>query len=259
MIRLTIVLALLALCGAAPGKRIPVVAHRGAHEEAPENTLAAFRQAIAIGCDYVELDVRETRDGELVLMHDATVDRTTMGTGAIADMDLAAIRRLDAGSKRGERWAGEKVPTFDEALEVCHGKMRVYVDHKAGSPERVLAAIERHGMLEEVVIYGSVENLRAFKKLRPRVWIMPDHPRTLEVMTALAQDLKPETLDGNLRTWTAEQVEAAHRLGVQVWVDNLGPNDNEEGFRRAIAMGVDAIQTDHPALLLKLLQELGRR
>jgi glycerophosphoryl diester phosphodiesterase len=259
MIQRTILLALLALCSAAPAKRITVVAHRAAHEAAPENTLAAIRQAIEIGCDYVELDVRETRDGELVLMHDGTVDRTTTGTGAVAAMGLAEIRGLDAGRKRGERWAGEKVPTFDEALALCHGKLHVYVDHKAGSPEHILTAIARHGMLGDVVIYGSVESLRVFKNLRPGVWIMPDHPRTPEEMTALARDLKPETLDGNVRTWTAEQVEAAHHLGAQVWVDNLGPEDNEAGFRRAVEMGVDAIQTDHPALLLKVLKEMGRR
>src|SRR5262249_15241636 len=185
MIHLTILLALLALGSAQPGKRIVVIAHRAAHEEAPENTLAAIRQATEIGCDYVELDVRETRDGELVLMHDATVDRTTTGTGGVASMELAEIRRLDAGRKRGERWAGEQVPTFDEALALCHGKLRIYVDHKAGSPEKILRAIARRGMLDEVVVYSSVKYLRVFKQLRPHVWIMPDHPSSSEEMTAL--------------------------------------------------------------------------
>lgn len=241
------------------GRRIVVVAHRGAHMSAPENTLAAIREAIRLGCDYVEVDVRTTRDGVLVLMHDRTVDRTTDGHGAVAELTLAEIRALDAGIKRGARWAGEKVPTFEEALALCRGRIRVYVDNKAGLPEQVVAALEKHGMVDRAVIYDSVERLHTFKKLRSRLWIMPGHPGSAEHIAALVSALKPETMDGNLREWTVEQVALAHRLGVQVWVDNLGENDNESGFKKALEMGVDAIQTDHPELLITYLKSKGLR
>src|SRR5438067_360181 len=108
-----------------PDSRIVVIAHRGANKFAPENTLAAFRKAIELGCDYFELDVRRTKDGQLVLMHDGSVDRTTNGTGSVVDMTLAEIRALDAGTKRGEQWKGEKVPTFEEALTMSKGKIKV--------------------------------------------------------------------------------------------------------------------------------------
>src|SRR5437868_7957496 len=78
---------------------IAVIGHRGGRALAPENTLAAFRNAIRLGADYVEIDVRATRDGHLVIMHDSTVDRTTNGSGAVRDLDFATIRSLDAGSK----------------------------------------------------------------------------------------------------------------------------------------------------------------
>src|SRR2546423_13072452 len=94
-------------------QRIIVIAHRGANKFAPENTLAAFRKAIELGCDYVELDVRRTRDGALILMHDRTVDRTTNGTGQVSELTLSQIRSLDAGSKAGAQWKGERVPTFE--------------------------------------------------------------------------------------------------------------------------------------------------
>src|SRR5437762_13585732 len=82
--------------------RFPVgIAHRGANRVAPENTLPAFEAAIALGCDYVEIDVRATRDGQLVLLHDSTVDRTTDGSGRVAEMNFAAVRALDAGSRWG--------------------------------------------------------------------------------------------------------------------------------------------------------------
>ncbi len=239
--------------------RIPVTAHRGLHRDAPENTLASIQKSIEAGCDYVELDIRRTRDGALVLMHDSSVNRTTSGKGKVEELTLAEIQKLDAGAKRGQKWAGEKVPTFDEALAACKGKIKIYVDHKAGPPAEIFAAIKQRGMEQDVVIYSSVERLREFKKLDPKVWIMPDHPGTAEQIAALVADLKPETLDGNIVDWTAEQVQAAHKAGTQVWVDFPGTYDNEAGVRKALDMGIDGIQTDDPEKVMAILKKLGRR
>lgn len=231
-------------------KRVIVIAHRGAHHEAPENSLAAIRKAAELGCDYVELDVRTTRDNQLVLMHDGTVDRTTNGEGRVADKTLAEIRELSFGTD----WPSERVPTFDEALEACQGKLKVYIDHKDASPADVLVAVEKHKMLKEVVVYGSVEELREYKSLNPAVWIMPPHPGSAEEIDKLVTDLKPETLDGNILEWTVEQTKAAHEAGAQVWVDNPVIFDTEAGVLRAIELEVDAIQTDNPARLIELLR-----
>lgn len=95
-----------------------VVAHRGASGRAPENTEDAFRLAALLGADAVETDVRRTRDGALVLIHDETVDRTTDGMGRVRDLDLPQIRRLDAGRRRGEDFAGERILTLDEGLKL---------------------------------------------------------------------------------------------------------------------------------------------
>lgn len=236
-------------------RRIVVVAHRAAHEEAPENSLIAIREAIRLGVDYVELDVRLTKDGALVLMHDSTVDGTTNGKGKVADLTLDEVKALSLRRRGGASMSEERVPKFEDALALCQRRMRIYVDNKSGPPEQVIAAIERHRMSKRVVIYDSVDRLRQFKRLRPGVWIMPDHPDSIDRIRELASTLKPETLDGNLRQWTAEQVEAAHHAGVQVWVDNLGENDDEAGFERAVEMGVDAIQTDHPARLIAWLRD----
>lgn len=240
-------------------KPIVVIAHRGAHEEFPENTLESFRRAIELGVDYVEVDVRPTRDGRLILMHDSTVDRMTDGHGKVDQMTFDAIRKLHVKPNNKDGKGEFRVPTFDEALETCRGKIKVYVDHKSGPPADVFAAIKKHGMVANVVIYGGVEQLREFKKLDPSVWIMPDHPGSPDKIHKLVADLKPETLDGNLRNWTKEQVEASHQAGAQVWVDNLGPNDDDRGFQKALDFGVDAIQTDHPAALVKYLKKVGRK
>ena len=243
---------------AAP-KKVIVIAHRGAHREAPENTLASLEQAIEIGCDYVELDVRRTKDGALVIMHDSSVNRMTNGKGKIADLTLAEIRKFEVKNRHGAKWAGLKVPTFDEMLDHAKGRMKIYVDHKQAPPADVLAAIQRHGMLHEVVVYGNVKTLREYKKLAPDIWIMPGHPDSIAEIQSLCRDLKPETLDGNVVEWTRSQVEAAHRSGAQVWVDNRSNLDNEAGIKQDVELGVDAIQTDDPAAVLKVLKSMGLR
>ncbi len=95
-----------------------IAAHRGASTSHPENTLPAFREAIRLGAHQIELDVYLTKDKQLVVMHDATVDRTTNGTGKIADLTLAQVKQLDAGSWKGPQFAGERVPTLEEALAI---------------------------------------------------------------------------------------------------------------------------------------------
>ncbi len=247
------------LAAAPPARPVLVIAHRGAHQQHPENSLPAIRAAAKLGCDYVEVDVRMTRDGKLVLMHDSTVDRTTRGSGKVRDMALSDVREL--------RFSGlatdDTVPTFDEAVAACKSAgIGVYVDHKVASPDsvaKVLATVDKHGMRNRIVVYSSNQILHEYKRLSSDVWIMPPHPRSSEAIREIAVGLKPETLDGNLRDWTDEEVQAAHSVGIQVWVDNLGKHDNPVGFQKAVDMDVDAIQTDHPLQLIEFLALQARR
>ena len=100
-------------------KYMRVAAHRGFSEKYPENTMAAFRAAIEAGADEIETDVRMTADGELVLIHDDNVSRTTDGTGKVCEMTLAELKKLDAGVKKGKEFAGARIPTLRELLELC--------------------------------------------------------------------------------------------------------------------------------------------
>ena len=242
-----------------PKRRILVMAHRGAHLDWPENTLPAIRAAIELGCDYVELDVRTTRDGALVLMHDDTVDRTTNGSGRVDQLTLAQIRSLHVKGGRKQASVTAGIPTLDEALAACRGKIRVCIDNKAAQPADVVAALRRHHMHDQAIIYDDPDTLRKFKQLCPSVWIQPPHPGSVEAIEQLVADLHPESLDGNIRDWTRQQVQAAHRAGTQVWVDNPWYRDNQKGIRAAVALGVDSIQTDHPARVLQLLEAMGYR
>src|SRR5438874_10139270 len=121
-----------------------IIAHRGGSAEAPENTMAAFRHAIDIGMRYVELDVQMSRDGELVVIHDETVDRTTNGHGPAASLTFEELHRLDAGSQFGLEYAGERIPTLREVLELC-------TDAGVGVVVEIKSPSLYPGMVEKVV------------------------------------------------------------------------------------------------------------
>lgn len=235
---------------------IAVMAHRGGAGLAPENTLAAFRNAIRLGVDYVEVDVRETNDGELVLMHDRTVDRTTNGKGAVEALSLAEIRSLDAGASFSPKSHGEHVPTFAEALSLCRGRVNIYLDHKSGPVAKVLAAVRSARMERHVLVYAGTECLQEWKRLAPEIPVMPSLPDELRRPGGPAEYLKTlrvEALDGHIVEWSRELVAEAHAAGVRVYVDNLTVCDDPAGYARALEAGVDGIQSDYPDRLIRWL------
>jgi glycerophosphoryl diester phosphodiesterase len=133
-----------------PGPTPWIIAHRGASEEEPENTLRAFRRAAELGADMVELDLHLSRDGELVVIHDARVDKTTDGAGEVRALTLAELRRLDAGR-------GERIPTLQEVIDALRSRCRLYIELKApGTPAAAAETIIRAGLGEDVII-GSFQ------------------------------------------------------------------------------------------------------
>lgn len=129
-----------------PGPAPWIIAHRGASEEEPENTLRAFARAIELEADMVELDVHLSRDGHLVVIHDARVDKTTDGAGEVAALALAELRAFDAGK-------GERIPTLEEVFELVRGRAAVYVELKGvGTSGPAVQAVRRHGVEDEVIV-----------------------------------------------------------------------------------------------------------
>lgn len=149
---------------------VEIIGHRGFAARAPENTVASLRLALDAGADAVEFDVRTTACGTPVLFHDAELDRTTDGTGSLADHDLAALRRLDAGSWFSEDFVGEPLPTLAEALDAVRGRARrVYCEVKGyGAPRDLTTMVEvarRSALLDDVVFisldFGTVDRMAA--------------------------------------------------------------------------------------------------
>jgi len=226
-------------------KTIMVTGHRGAAGVVAENTLKSFRRAIELGVDAVECDVHLTRDGQVVVMHDDTVDRTTGGTGRIAEMDLADIRRLDAGD-------GETVPTLDELLETVAGRCELLCELKADGVEAPAAdAILARGMGEQVMFISfSLSQLAGLKRRRDglRVGAVLAMPAA-ELPAAL--DLPVEHVGIYYKQLSPAVVEQGRAAGVEVGV--WTPNTLGE-MQAMIALGVDRITTDRPDILLDHLK-----
>lgn len=233
---------------------IAVIAHRGEHLHHPENTLPAYEAAIRAGADYVEVDVRTTVDGKLVVMHDATVDSRTNGSGRVKDMTLGQILKLDAGIRSGEAFRGVPPPSFEEVLVWVRGRCGVYVDLKDVAPKALTAALERHGMVDRSVIYGGEELLRQLPGLR----VMPE---AMNAPTArrLVQELRPRVIAFDARDFTDDAIAVAREAGAAIYVDRFGPADNEGAWQNAIDRGATGIQTDKPAELAEYLKGKGYR
>jgi len=235
------------------GEKPVVVAHRGASGIAPENTLSSIRRALEIGARMVEIDVHTTSDGEIVVMHDPDVSRTTDGSGLISGMSLAQMRRLDAGSWFGPEFRGEAVPTLDEALDLVGGSADLCIEVKSASPRQVIGKVLEHRYLEHAIIFDfNHPRLYEAKKLQPGVRALAlgvSHDSLTSVDPGLcnAVGCPFSKVDGEL-------VEKAHRLGLAVFVYTVNQADE---MRRLAVLGVDAIITNLPQLALEVLHQRG--
>jgi glycerophosphoryl diester phosphodiesterase len=237
---------------AAP-KKIVVISHRGEHLKHPENTMAAFQAAIDAGADYFELDVRTTSDGKFVIMHDSTLDRTTNGTGEVHKHTFDEIRALDAGAKFSPAFVGTKVPTLDEAFDLAHGKINVYVDTKYADPQQLIDTIVRHDMQDHVVIYGNPFFLYEVHKIRPTLKVMPE-AISPDICKFLVRGMQPQVLAYDASDFKDGVIGCAKQANAQIYVDRLGDADNPEAWQNAIDQGASGIQTNLPAQLADYLR-----
>ncbi|MFN7994397.1 MAG: glycerophosphodiester phosphodiesterase family protein [Bryobacteraceae bacterium] len=240
-----------------PENTILVCAHRGEHRAHPENTLPAFQAAIDAGADYFELDVRTTSDGRLVLMHDAKVDRTTNGKGLVREMTFDQVRALDAGIKFGPQFAGTRVPTFEEALELARGRIGVYVDCKDLAPADLVAALAKADIGHHVVIYGGGNFLKNIRALEPFLKVMPE-AANVRTLSRLILELQPQVIAFDAGDFKDEVIALAKQANAGVFVDRLGPADEPSSWQDAVTRGATGIQTDRPAELVQFLRSIHR-
>jgi glycerophosphoryl diester phosphodiesterase len=254
---LAFVLLLIASAMHAQAKKIVVISHRGEHLHHPENTMPAFEEAVRVGADYIEVDVRTTSDGKLVLMHDSSVARTTDGQSDVAKMTFDEIRSLDAGIKMGSKFKGTKVATFDEVLDYARGKINIYVDVKQVAAKELVDHIHDHGMTDHVVIYSGRIS-KAIQDLDANLRIMPEAGNP-ELARMLMDQLHPKVLAFDANDFEPDVIAVAKEGNALIYVDRLGPADTAAIWQQAVDAGADGIQTDHPEELVQYLRKRGYR
>lgn len=234
-----------------------VVSHRGDHTQAPENTLAAFANAIKDGADYVEIDLRTTADSQLVIMHDASVNRMTAGTGLVKDMTYDSLRQLKVKDKAHPEWGEFDIPTFRQVLELCRNKIYIYLDFKNADPAAAYKEIVREGMERQVVVYINAQpQFYKWRQAAPHMPLMvslPGEVRDTATLKSFLSKFQIEILDGNFGQYTVDMVKTATAMGYTVLPDIQGPGENAALWDQAIQKGIKALQTDHPGALIEYL------
>ena len=231
--------------------RCLVIAHRGASAAAPENTLAAFRLAADLGADGIELDVRGTADGQLVVLHDASVNRTTDGAGRVAALTLDQLRRVDAGKKFGPSFRGERIPLLSQVFEVVAGRLLVDVEIKAAGVEAALLDLIRRMSMADSVLISSFDSkvVGRMRDMAPEIPVGLLHsaadPNAAVALRAAAY--LPEVV-----TLTADVVAVCRRHGMRVITWTVG---TEREARDALQLGVDGIIADDPTLVRRILTQ----
>ena len=229
-----------------------ITAHRGGAWKAPENTISALQYTIDSGADYAEIDVQETKDGELILLHDDSLKRTAGVKKNVWDMTLKQVEKLDAGANFHKKFRGEKIPEFTEALKFCKGRLDLNIEIKyngknKGIVNKVVRAIKENHFEDHCVVTSmNYQFLKQIKKTAPEI-------RTGYIMTMTyggVQGMEAADFFSVKHTYVDEKfVTQAHALGkeVHVWTVNY-----KGDAKRMLDMGVDNIITDDPIMVRKV-------
>jgi glycerophosphoryl diester phosphodiesterase len=229
------------------------IAHRGASGTFPENTLSAFRAAADAGAVMCELDVQLTRDGQVVVIHDDKVDRTTDGAGEVAAMTLAEVRRLDAGAKfKGGAPRRESIPTLDEVFDAVGGRCALNIELKAPGVEAKAAAIMRvHRAIESSIVSSFDWNsIAAINRVDPEIRFGLLAEKKPDELLARAIEMKAYAINPRFDMVNAELCAAAHHANLMVLTWTV---DVPQLMEFLLDAGVDGIMTNYPERLRDLL------
>lgn len=238
------------------GKKIMVVAHRGGSGYAPENTLASMKKAIELGAEMSELDVQETADGKLIILHDRSLKRTAGVDKNIWETKYSELKGLDVGSWFSNKYKNEPVPTLQEIIDLVKGKMKLNIElktngHEKKLAERTLKVVLDNNFLDQVIFtsfkFDEIRTIRRLNKKAKVGYLFGKLPQDVDVFK---EDV--DLLSANYKTVNEEFMKKARNSGkeVVVWTVNK-PAD----MKRMIALGVDAIITNYPDVLQKILSE----
>lgn len=261
------------------GKNVLVAAHRGDWRNYPENSIAAMQSAIAMGVDIVEIDIQRTKDGQLVLMHDGTIDRTTNGKGKVQDYTLDELKRLSLKNGLG-RPTGHKIPTLEEAMLAVKGQALVNLDKCYEYLDEAYQVLQQTGTVKQAIFKGYYLTAAAVKKAHAPLlnnilymaMVRLEDDTARNIIDDFQQEMKPVAFELNFVQDTSRilhQLDGIKQRGSRVWINSLwaslnGGHDDDkavdehnikDSWQWIIDRGANIIQTDRPAELLAYLRQ----
>ena len=240
-----------------------VIAHRGDHTNAPENTLAAFQNAINVEADFVEIDLRTTKDNQLIIMHNENIEHMTGKNALVSDLLFDSLIVIKIREEKHPEWGFHAIPTFREVLKLCKGKINIYLDFKAANVAETFKQILEEGMENHVVVYinepGQLNDWETIAPDMPLMISLPKEVKTKKEMFQLLDDINIDILDGNYSEYNSETVAAAKEKNIPIWADIQSKDEGPENWKVALALGLSGLQTDHPKALIDYLVKKGKR
>ena len=247
------------------GDRVTVIAHRGASAYYPENTLASFEGAIALGADMVELDVQLTSDGEVVVFHDEKISRCTNGHGRISDYTLVALKKLDAGSWFAKPFGGAEIPTLGEVLDFCKNKIAVNIEIKTeavtdaflgGIEEKCLQIVDRIGMRGHIVFSSfdprAIQHLKRIDRQTPVAVLYEKKYYSSQLPSEIITSLSADAFNCSRRELSKKWLADLKQQGIPV---NVYTVNDEKDMKRLLVLGIDGIFTNCPDVMKSVLED----
>lgn len=237
-----------------------IFAHRGYSAQYPENTMKAFKEAEKAGADGIELDVQLTKDGEIVVIHDEKVDRTTNGTGNVKDFTFEELRKLDASYKNKSLLKKEPIPSLREVFEwmktnrlQCNVEIKSNLDNFMKIEEPVIAMISEYGLSDRIVISSfNHYSIVYCYRIAPEIEIAPLYAEALYMPWIYAESIKAKSMHPNYKVVPNEIIKASLEHGIEVRPYTV---NKEKDMRRLFEVGCTAFITDDPVKALKIRKE----
>ncbi|MCF6357165.1 MAG: glycerophosphodiester phosphodiesterase family protein [Draconibacterium sp.] len=247
----------------AKSNTVLVAAHRGAHIGNCENSVLSTKQSIKLGVDIIELDIKISKDGVPMLMHDRTIERTTNGKGKIEDYTLAELKQF-----RLKNWLGiltdETIPTFEDVLKITKGNIMIDIDLKTGNLKPIVEVVNRMNVTDQVFYFDNDYNaLRSIKEMDDNSIFMP-RAYSYEMADSALHIFKPAVVHIDPSFYTKKVGKLLRNNNSRIWINSLGEadakmryGDMEKMFGELTKYGANIIQTNEPAMLLEYLRAIG--
>ncbi|MFH5830890.1 glycerophosphodiester phosphodiesterase [Halalkalibaculum sp. DA384] len=250
------------------GDNFIVIAHRGASAYFPENTMPAFRGAVEMGAEMIEIDVMMSSDGVPVVFHDATLADHTNGEGELADYSLDELRELDAGSWFGAEFAGEKIPTLEEVLQFARDRIAVNIEIKTeavtdqergGVEEKSLELVRKYGMEDHVLFssfdYRAIAHIKALEPTMPAALLYNSQTSNKRLPSQLVADYSADAFNCSYKQLNRKRLRDIRLHNIPVFVYTV---NQQQRMKKLVKMGVTGIFSDKPDLLRKVAESVNK-